>query len=297
MQSMELRYFTTNENFPFFIQHGMHDKDFFLHNHKDFTELVIVLEGSATHNVNDEKYHISCGDVFVIGGDTVHGYTDLKDFHIYNIMFKPEAINFSQYDITKSVGFHALFLVEPYFNKNHGFKNKLKLSPSDFLSIKALSDRILSEYCAEKEGRETIVNALFLSLVVELSRLYSDTDKHSDKSVKNDIINIAKTASYIETHFSHDITVSSLAALIHYSERHFARLFKETYGMTPVDYILSIRLKNACAMLSDTNLSISEIALQSGYSDNNYFSRVFKKKIGVTPSQFRSIKINDINGH
>lgn len=283
MESMELRFFTNNESFPFFIQHGQHQEEFFLHDHKDFTELVIVLSGSATHNVNDESYPVSRGDVFVVGGDTAHNYTDISDFHIYNIMYQPEVVNFSQYDITKSVGFHALFLVEPYFNKQHGYKNRLKLSPSNFSLIKSIADKMLNEYNSQNAGRETIINSLFIMLVVELSRLYT----FDDQSTKNDIINIAKTASYIENHFTDDLSVSSLADLVHYSERHFARLFKETYSMTPMDYIASLRIRHACTLLSDTALPIAEISMQCGYSDNNYFSRVFKKYKGVTPSQFR----------
>lgn len=283
MESMELRYFTNNESFPFFIQHGQHQEDFFEHDHKDFTELVIVLSGSATHVVNDESYPVSRGDVFVVGGDTAHNYTDTSDFHIYNIMYQPEAVNFSQYDITKSVGFHALFLVEPYFNKQHGYKNKLKLSPAKFSIIKSIADKILNEYTSQNDGRETIITSLFIMLVVELSRLYT----FDDKSTKNDIINIARTASYIENHFTDDLSVSALSNLVHYSERHFARLFKETYNMTPMDYIASLRIRHACTLLTDTPLPIAEISLQCGYSDNNYFSRVFKKHKGVTPSQFR----------
>lgn len=289
MDSMELRYFTNSETFPFFIQRGQHDCDFFMHDHKDFTELVIVLSGSATHIVNDESYPISRGDVFVVGGNTAHSYVDISDFHIYNIMFRPESVNFSQYDITKSIGFHALFMVEPHFNRQHGFKNKLKLSPADFVIVKELADRMHDEYHAHNDGSETIVGAMFLILAVTLSRLYS----FDDKSTKNNVINIAKTASYIENHFSEELSIAALADLVHYSERHFARLFKETYNMTPVDYILSLRIKHACTLLSDTDLPISEISLQSGYSDNNYFSRVFKKKIGVTPSQYRAIKLTE----
>ena len=82
-----LNWFTQDETFPFFIQYGTHDEDLCLHTHADFSELVIVLSGTATHVVDGEEYPIRKGDVFVISNNTAHGYKHPKNFHICNIMF------------------------------------------------------------------------------------------------------------------------------------------------------------------------------------------------------------------
>ena len=71
---MHLHYFTTQKDFPFFIQYGHHDENMFLHSHADFSELVFVLGGYATHIVNEEEYSIKKGDVFVINENTSHGF-------------------------------------------------------------------------------------------------------------------------------------------------------------------------------------------------------------------------------
>lgn len=70
MSNVYLNWFTTDEHFPFFIQYGGHEEDTSLHQHADFSELVIVLNGHAAHIVNDEEAFIKKGNVFVINGGT-----------------------------------------------------------------------------------------------------------------------------------------------------------------------------------------------------------------------------------
>ena len=80
MYKMKMEYFTKDRMFPFYIQYGFHEESMYLHVHDSFSELVIVLNGSAKHIVNDEEFYISQGDVFIIGSDTFHGYQDTQDF-------------------------------------------------------------------------------------------------------------------------------------------------------------------------------------------------------------------------
>jgi len=284
MTEMKLSYFTNDENFPLFIQYGYHNEDLFIHTHKDFSELVIVMNGNATHIVDDEKFYINKGDVFVISNDTAHGYEDTDNFHICNIMYRSENLLSSNYDIKKTAGFHALFVLEPYFTKEHYFKSRLLLGVNDFDKIRILTDSMLSEYQSKTDGWKTFLQASFVTLIVILSRLYS----FGNISEKIDIINIAKSISYIENHYAEDISIDVLAEISYYSPRHFTRIFKETYNTAPLNYILSLRINHACSLLKESPLSISDIAFQCGFSDNNYFSRIFKKRTGLTPKQFRA---------
>ena len=69
MEDMWLHYFTNDESFPFFIQYGAHEDTMFMHGHADFSELTIVLDGSADHVVENEHFPVQKGDVFVMGKD------------------------------------------------------------------------------------------------------------------------------------------------------------------------------------------------------------------------------------
>ena len=69
----------------------------------------------------------------------------------------------------------------------------------------------------------------------------------------------------------------------------FVRHFHAATGMTPLEYIIKLRLDEAAALLQDPNLSIAEAALQSGFNDSNYFSRLFRKKNNISPRGYRKM--------
>ncbi len=282
---MKLCYFTNDESFPFHIQYGYHDEEMFMHGHDDFSELVIVLNGSAVHIVNNERFEITKGDVFVMNEGTIHGYENPRDFKICNIMFRTETFISENYDIQSLAGFHALFLLEPKYNNENGFKSRLKLSPAAFADIERLITTAVEEYKSTAHGRKTMVRSYFLQIAVLLSRIYGINVHHKE------IESISKTAAYMESHYMDDISINELLAVSHYSHRHFIRLFSATYDTTPQQYILKIRIRHACVMLRECKLSVTEIATRCGFNDSNYFCRIFKKNMGITPSAYRKSTI------
>lgn len=278
---MKLSYFTGDVDFPFFIQYGKHDDGMFMHSHEDFSELVIVLDGSAVHVVDNERFEISKGDVFVMNEGTFHGYENPENFKICNIMFRTDNFISENYDIRKLSGFHALFLLEPKYNSENGFQSRLKLSPAAFSQVEQLIKSASDELNSGAHGRKTMVRSYFLQLIVILSRLYGSNVHHRE------IEGISKAAAFMESHYAEDITAERLLQVSHYSQRHFIRLFSATYEKTPQQYLLSIRLRHACVMLKEKNFSITEIATRCGFNDSNYFCRIFKKNMGMTPGVYR----------
>ena len=261
--NMKLNYFTDDDSFPFYIQYGCHDDEMFVHGHEDFSELVIVLDGSAVHVVDNERFEIKKGDVFVMNQGTVHGYEAARNFRICNIMFRTETFISENYDIRQLSGFHALFLLEPKFNSENGFQSRLKLSPAAFSDVEAMIKNMLEEYSSDSGGRKTMVRSLFLQLAVKLSRLYGSNVRHKE------IEGISKAAAYMESHYMDDINISELLAVSHYSQRHFIRLFSATYSTTPQQYLLGIRIRHASMLLREKASSITEIAIKCGLNDSN----------------------------
>jgi len=282
MKTFYLRNFTDNTDFPFFIQYGYHDENLYDHNHADFYELTIVLSGIATHIVNGEKYLIKKGDMFVIGENNGHSYEDPQDFKICNIMYRLNQLQQSNIDITQSAGFHSLFVIEPYLNRDSRFQSRLKLSSSQFEKVNAWISGMIAEYESKPMGWRTSVYADFLKLVVLLSRAYQVTTANS-----NAPLNIAIPVDYIGKHFTEFISISDLAKMANMSVRHFTRMFHNIYNVSPNNYIIQFRMQYAYTLLKNSNLTISEVAFRSGFNDSTYFTRQFKKITSMTPKQYR----------
>jgi two-component system response regulator YesN len=93
---------------------------------------------------------------------------------------------------------------------------------------------------------------------------------------------------YVNAHFRSDISVQQLARRFAINPSYISQLFRKELGETFTEYLTRLRIQYACRLLRDTELTINELAEKSGYSDYFYFSRVFKKMLGMTPSQYRS---------
>ena len=279
MLELPLCIFAETEDFPFYIQYGFHDKECEMHGHEDFSELVIVMEGYATHVVESEQYAISKGDVFVLDRYTHHRYINAESFRICNIMFRPEEMFHSGYHIRQNPGFQALFVLEPYYAQNNRFCSRLRLDSEDYARVMHLVSEIMQEHTRRQDSWQTLVYARFIQLCVMLSRLYQQYDEGADSA----ILKLAAAVAHIERNYCSAISISELAQISGYSERQFSRLFKSAFSLTPNHYITNLRIQKAQQLLQNTAQPIGEISWSCGYDDQNYFSRTFRKAVGSTP--------------
>ena len=95
---------------------------------------------------------------------------------------------------------------------------------------------------------------------------------------------------YLNSHFNKDISLDMVSEKIGLSPQYFSKIFKEGYGINFIDYITDMRLNYSKVLLNSSDKSINEISSSVGYSDANYFCRIFKKNIGITPGQYRSTR-------
>jgi AraC family transcriptional regulator len=91
----------------------------------------------------------------------------------------------------------------------------------------------------------------------------------------------------LHEHFSEDISLDELAAEVRLSTFHFARMFKQSVGVPPRIYLTRLRLDKACELLETTDMPVTDIALEVGYSSNQVLARVFAKHRRVSPTDFR----------
>lgn len=115
----------------------------------------------------------------------------------------------------------------------------------------------------------------------DISRSVEENRERQSESV------MEKAKAYIRENFQKELTLDEVSKIVDISPYYFSKLFKQETGENFIEYLTKIRMKNAEMLLQDSHYSIKEVCIMSGYGDPNYFSRIFKKYEGVTPSEYR----------
>ena len=133
----------------------------------------------------------------------------------------------------------------------------------------------------EKRSTEELWN-WFQDKIVNACQDVKGKKKESSLSV------IDKAKAYIQTHYQKDISLDDVSREVDISPYYFSKLFKEETGQNFIEYLTQIRMDCAKQLMENkAELSMKEICLACGYQDPNYFSRIFKKNTGLTPTEYR----------
>lgn len=143
----------------------------------------------------------------------------------------------------------------------------------------------------EQELRETIGRVFGLSerhMKEQDSeqKLLAKMDFHPNEMINNRYV--VQALQFLKTHYSEDITIGSVADFLEVSDSYLSRIFKKETGYTFTNYLMYYRMLAACALLKDCRVRVYEVADKVGYLDKAYFSTLFKKIVGVSPSEYQS---------
>jgi len=160
-------------------------------------------------------------------------------------------------------------------------------------------DGLLEEFAAElatdKPGRAIVMRALSEQLLVHILRNYS-TPRLSEELELSRVglvdRRIRRSVELMHTQLDQDLTLKALAAASYLSPFHFARLFKKLTGLSPHNYLASIRATRAQLLLAETDLSVTEIGARVGYLSGSHFTKAFRLATGATPREFRKSLIS-----
>lgn len=173
-----------------------------------------------------------------------------------------------------SLGFHLEGNVEEEISKF-----ALSTTPDLDLSVWNHIKLIEHEFFEKKYHYKTMVDCLLRKLLISLSRY-----KHEETTGTG----IDYVIRYLNEYYMTDINIDKLAASHGFSPSHFRVLFKNKTNLSPKQYILNIRLEKIKKALKETNLPLSLVAYENGFSDYYQFSTFFKKKMGVSPKEYRN---------
>lgn len=252
------------------------------HDH-EFHELIVVLAGEGVHVTKTARYPIRKGDAFVIHPGDAHAYRTTRGLAIANVLFEADRLIPAESDLCKLAGYHALFTVEPAMRMRHGVRTPLKLSAAELAVVTDLITNMKREIDSRQPAYRAMTAALFVQMAGFLSRCYTrmeDPERHP-------LARMGTVLSYMEEHFTELVTLEQLARTAHMSRCSLYRAFKRSLGASPIDYLIRLRIQKAAEILLREDMNVTETAFRMGFSDSNYFSRQFRRVMGMSPRSFR----------
>ena len=234
-------------------------------------ELFYVVGGEGSFLIGTETFSVTKGDLVVVNPLVDHTETSFRSQPLEYIVLGVDGLELSSGELEDRPYYIT------HFHQSSG-------------QIQGYLQDMLQEIADKAPGYETICQNLLDILIIRLMRSsnYSaymvPTANHGNKDA-------ATVRRYLNSHFKEPITLDMLANLVHISKYHMAHNFTKAYGISPINYLLSLRLRESCILLESTNLSMSHIAQTVGFSSPCYFSQIFKKSMGVSPSEYRASQI------
>lgn len=259
--------------------------------------LIFIRHGKCVISTGGEQYDLEAGDVFFIPAETSYKRTpcgETKCTMTY-VHFVTNTAFFEQDRESVYERIENLSANEPAFLENKTIYLERKSTPVKSESINRCVSEISSALSHRNISSTLKASAMLSEILVSLSeQALSDMGSkkriHNRKKVPQ---NLKKAIDYIMQHYSERITLDMLASHCAVSKQQMIRYFKAAYGMTPNNYITEYKLSRAKELLYNCPLmTINEISARLGFDNQHYFSRVFVKFCGETPSDFRYRTVN-----
>ena len=280
-------YFELKENKP----HGTKDDPFStyhienagrsfqipVHWHDEF-EIIYVRSGFLTVSISGESYIGKTGEAFVVSPGNLHlmgSQSGTVDY--YTFLFPLKYISFRTDDMLDEK------LLEP-LNSGH-----LMICPRVKDTAKELCEQLIEIYMAKKEESESKIatqvrtKIILLQFILEMWKkgFVIENDTSGRNTVEKEMV------SYIQQNFTGKISLREFGEQFHLSEKYISRYFKEHFHITLSQYVTYLRLEHAKQLLQDTDIPITDVAMQSGYQNVSYFIRSFQKAYAVSPLKYR----------
>lgn len=233
-------------------------------------EIFALREGKADFYLNDKKYVLTAGKFVIVNSNEVHS-------------------------IHASGRNEAIVLQIPTEEQTLRFSREKREEDGKLF---ALLERMYRQLLRKEYGYELLMQSTFYQLKYLLVTIYRVPEEKEEKEeyVPGNIQpgRLDRITGYLREHYAEEISLETLAATFGYCPTYLSKMFRQ-YGRTNYkDYLRSIRFEHALQELKETDLTISEIALKNGFPNSQAFSRLFREKYGILPTEYqRRQKEND----
>lgn len=233
------------------------------HNH---TELFFIVSGKGQFLIEDQIFPVDVNNLVIINPNVSHTEDSLNAQPLEYIVLGIDGV-----ELATSANSNGQFCILDHFSS---------------VEISSCLRNILREMELKNTGYEDICQAYMEILIIRLMRntaLSVQTEPQGISSNRQ----CAAVKRYIDMHFKEPLTLAHLSEEAHMNKYYLSHAFKQEYGISPINYLIYRRINESKYLLTETDLSMSQIAQLLGFSSLSYFSQSFRKTQGVSPMEFR----------
>ncbi len=228
----------------------------------EHANIAFILNGSFTEILDRRRFECSPQSLIIKPAGEAHAnHYGRGGMHCFLIEVKPQKVK-------------SLHCLSKTFDKVNHIRGAI---------FSMLGTRLWKEMRVMDSASPLAMEGLSLELIAELSR-------HSNFVSERQLPYwLKRVREILHSHFSESISLANVAKTVDVHPVHLAREFRKFYGCTLGEYVRGLRIEFACRQLSTSDMTLVEISLAAGFSHQAHFSRIFKRQIGITPGEFRSL--------
>lgn len=245
-----------------------------------YYEICIFVNGAGSHMIDFKSFDIKSHSIHFLTPGQVHRISREENYHGFLLVFSRDFYSIGIQD-------EDLLMTLPFFNNNTS-EPILNLDEEEFAEALDIIEHLRRDYKRDNEIREDVLRS-YLHIFLLKCR-YFFNKKYLDKDTINDpaFLKVNKFRELVEKNFREIHLVKEYAHLLHESPAHLNKVVKSITGENASEFIIKRIVLEAKRLLIYTDLSNKEISFNMNYDDPSYFSRLFRKKVGTSPSEFRN---------
>ncbi|WP_075178473.1 AraC family transcriptional regulator [Neptunomonas phycophila] len=237
--------------------------------HDDYL-MIYCLDGEGKLTINNQIHTVKAGDIICLPKGVAHAYkaSETTPWTIYWVHFSGD--------------------------KSEDFIDYLAINSNNYVFPLGIHSRLTSDFESLLECRQYSYNinafvhtaSLLRQILTHIAQLQPLAKQQAAHN-----FDLERVHSLMQARVHEQLELEALAETVSLSKFHFIKKYKELTGTTPINHFIHLKVERACHLLDVTTKSINEISFAVGYEDAYYFSRIFKKIMGISPSQYRRMRM------
>lgn len=251
--------------------------------HERAMEIIEITSGKATVQIGTEFAEAKAGDFLYVPPTMVFKVEALEgEAGMRSMVFDSSIIEENMENFDTEIFY--MFYVQS--------KNKIVVFEKGHPVYKTLAKYMqesYDEYVSKDVCYKLPIRANIYLMMTALLRYYCGSKNELDRMIYHNVMRLRPVITYIAEHYKEKIYIETLADMITVSPDYFTKMFKDSIGRTPIDYINGIRINRAMQMLATTDTSVNDISDELGFSNANYFHKIFKQYMNTSPVAYRKM--------